>query len=66
MTAEHPSKATTCEKKQSNGDWEKVNDYPIAGEKATVDDLIEGNWQDYNHFILKYSAYNIDGYIHSI
>lgn len=30
------------EKRKPGGDWEKVNDFPIAGENATVSDLDEG------------------------
>ena len=30
------------EKRKAGGDWEKVNDFPIAGESATVPDLDEG------------------------
>jgi len=30
------------EKRRQGGDWEKVNDFPITGENATVSDLDEG------------------------
>jgi Fibronectin type III domain len=30
------------EKRSPGGDWEKVNDVPIAGESTTVPDLVEG------------------------
>jgi hypothetical protein len=30
------------EKRSPGGDWEKVNDFPIAGESAVVPDLVEG------------------------
>jgi len=30
------------EKRRAGGDWEKVNDFPIAGENVTVSDLDEG------------------------
>ena len=37
-----PLKGYQIQKKRKGGDWEKVNDYPITGEKATIDDLVEG------------------------
>jgi len=42
LSCSHVCAGYQIEKRKPGGDWEKVNDFPITGENATVPDLDEG------------------------